>query len=392
MSDGEIRGPSRGWLRSRIGYPLLFISAAVGIVALLLSSESEIETTSGEAYAIGVRTLEVVPTLVNLRVESEGTVQPSASTQLIAQVAGEIIEVDEALRAGGRFAKGQLLLRIDPQDYDNLYARALATLERAEVEARYFDAERIRLRTLAEQNMVSESQLTEIERAAGVATASLADAQVQVEAARLDLVRTEIRAPYDGRVASEQVDVGQFLQRGGVIADLYATNQLEIRLPLANSQLAFLDRSLVATGVYPAGSEPAVQLAADYAGELHRWSGKLVRSEGAIDRQSRVVYVVVQVDNPTSDRGVDLPVGLFLRATIAGITVADAMLVPRSAIREDDQVLVVAPDNTLRFRRIGILRYQGEYAVVTEGLQAGELLCVSTLQYVVEGMPVTVIR
>ena len=142
----------------------------------MLSSESEIATTSGEAYAIGVRTLEVVPTLVNLRVESEGTVQPSASTQLIAQVAGEIIEVDEALRAGGRFAKGQLLLRIDPQDYDNLYARALATLERAEVEARYFDAERIRLRTLAEQNMVSESQLTEIERAAGVATASLADA------------------------------------------------------------------------------------------------------------------------------------------------------------------------------------------------------------------------
>jgi len=81
-----------------------------------------------------------------------------------------------------------------------------------------------------------------------------------------------------------------------------------------------------------------------------------------------------------------------LKATITGITVADAVLVPRSAIREDDQVLVVAPDNTLRFRRIGILRYQGEYAVVTEGLQAGELLCVSTLQYVVEGMPVTVTR
>lgn len=389
MSDDEIRGPSRGWLRRRLGYPLAFILCAAVIVALLLGSESKLETTSGANLPIAVRTLDIVPETVTLHVRSEGTVQPETQTLLVAQVAGEIIQVTPALKAGGRFAAGDLLLRIDPRDYDNHYARARAALERAEVEATYFDAERARLRKLAEQDMVSESQLTDVERAAGVATANLADARVQVESARLDLVRTEIRAPYSGRVASEQVDTGQFIQRGGIIAEVYATSRLEVRLPLANSQLGFLDRTILETGVYDAGAAPAVKLFAEYGGELQTWQGKLARSEGTIDRLSRVVYVVAQVDNPVSDKGIDLPVGLFLEAEIAGITVDNATVIPRSSIREGDNVLIVTPDNTLQFRRIDVLRYEGDAAVVTAGLTSGERICISPLQFVVEGMPVT---
>ena len=392
MNSEEVRGPSRAWLRQRLGYPLAFIAAAIVIVALLLNSGSELETTSEESVAYAVRAQTIMPKAITLQVNSEGTVQPGARTSLVTQVAGEVIEVAEALKAGGRFAKGDLLLRIDPQDYDNLYARALALLERAEIEAAYYDAERTRLRTLAEKNMVSESQLREIERAAGVATANLADAKVQVKTARLDLVRTEIRAPYEGRVASEQVDIGQFVQRGSVIADLYATNHLEVRLPLANSELEFIDRAIIETGVYLEGNAPEVRLQADYAGERHSWQGKLVRSEGSIDRQSRVVYVVARVDQPVSDRGIDLPVGLFLNAEIVGITIPSAVLIPRSAIRDGGRVLIITSDNQLAFRNINILRYQGEYAVVTTGLTAGERLCVSPLQFVVEGMPVTVVN
>jgi RND family efflux transporter MFP subunit len=212
---------------------------------------------------------------------------------------------------------------------------------------------------------------------------------VQLSNTQLNLSRTEIKAPYDGRVASEQVDIGQFIARGGVIAQLYATEQLEVRLPLADSQLGFLDPLILETGIYTYSAAPRVSLSASYAGKKHGWNGKLLRSEGAIDRQSRVVYVVAQVDDPKSQHGIDLPVGLFLEAKISGITVENAAVIPRSAVREGNRVLVISSDNTLHFRQIEVLRYENEHAVVTSGLTAGERICLSPLQYVVDGMSVT---
>ena len=391
MSNKDIRGPSRAWLRQRIAYPFVFIAVAAAITAILLSSETQVDTTVGENKAIALRSLDITLKPSVLSGHAEGTGQPSIRTNLVAQVSGEVIRVNDALRAGGRFYAGDSLITIDPQDYEHAHSQAMAKLQRAEAEADYFVAENARLIALSEQDMVSESQLRAAQRSAGVAQATLTDAQVQLSKAALDLRRTVIRAPYDGRVASEQVDIGQFVQRGGVIAELYATEQLEVRLPLADRQLGFLDPIILETGIYPNGSAPEVTLIASYAGKKHRWNAKLVRSEGAIDRQSRVVYVVAQVDNPKSQHGIDLPVGLFLKAEITGVTIENTALIPRSAIREGDRVLVIDIDNTLHFRKVEVLRYENEHAVVTSGLTAGEKICLSPLPYVVDGMPVTLV-
>lgn len=391
MSDEDIRGPSREWLRRRVVYPLAFIAAAAVITAILLDSKPQIDTTTGENNAIAVRTLEIKLEPVVLSVRSEGTVQPSIQSNLVAQVSGEIIGVSDALRSGGRFYSDDLLLSIDPQDYENAHSQALANLQRAEVEADYFAAENQRLIALSQQNMVSESQLRAAGRSAGVAKAALADAKVQLSTAQLNLARTTIRAPYKGRVASENVDIGQFVQRGGTIAELYATEQLEVRLPLANRQLGFLDPTILEGGIYTPSTAPRVTLTADYAGKQHRWNAELVRSEGRIDQQSRVVYVVAQVNNPQSQYEVDLPVGLFVKAEIAGVTVDNAAIIPSSAVREGNRILVVSPENTLHARTVEVLRYENERAVVTSGLLAGEKICLSPLQYVVDGMPVTLV-
>ena len=318
--------------------------------------------------------------------------QPSIRTNLVAQVSGEVVSVSDALRAGGRFEKGDLLLNIDSRDYDHANAQAAAHLQRSQVEAQYFIAENERLIALSRNDMVSESQLRAAERSAGVAQAALTDARAQLNNTQLNLTRTEIKAPYHGRVASEQVDIGQFVQRGGVIAQLYATEQLEVRLPLADRQLGFLNPLILETGIYSEATAPKVALSADYAGKRHQWNAKLVRSEGVIDKQSRVVYVVAQIDNPKSQLGVDLPVGLFLNAEIMGNTIENAAVIPRSAIREGNRVLVLSENNTLHFRSVDILRYEDGQAIVASGLRSGEKICLSSLQYVVEGMPVTPIN
>ena len=320
--------------------------------------------------------------------KSEGTVQAAVGSALVAQVTGEVLYVTPNLNAGGRFAEGESLLRIDARDYESALASAEAQVERARVEAQFFDAEWRRLEQLSSDKMVSESQRRDAERAARVSEATIKDAEAQLSRARLDLERTHIRAPFNGRVSREQVDVGQFVQRGTELAAIYGTDTLQVRLPLADSQLAFLDPEILRSGNYPEATAPRVTLQADFAGATQRWEGALVRSEGLIDRKSRVVYLIAQVTNPVSDRGVMLPAGLFVEASITGLSVPSAVSVPRSAIREGDQVLVVDGSNTLRFRSVEILRYQDGQAIITAGLAPGETVCLSNLQFVVEGMPV----
>jgi len=388
MTENVVQGPSAQWLRSRVLYPLVIIGVALGIVVLLLRSSSSLDTSEKTPDPIVIRSQSVSLGPISLRVKSEGTVQAAVGSALVAQVTGEVLYVSPNLNAGGRFAEGESLLRIDARDYESALASAEAHLERARVEAQFFDAEWRRLEQLSSDKMVSESQRRDAERAARVSQATIKDAEAQLSRARLDLERTHIRAPFNGRVSREQVDVGQFVQRGTELAAIYGTDTLEVRLPLADSQLAFLDPEILRSGNYPEATAPRVTLQADFAGATQRWEGALVRSEGLIDRKSRVVYLIAQVTNPMSDRGVMLPAGLFVEASITGLSVPSAVTVPRSAIREGDQVLVVDGSNTLRFRSVEILRYQDGQAIITAGLAPGETVCLSNLQFVVEGMPV----
>jgi RND family efflux transporter MFP subunit len=388
MTENVVQGPSAQWLRSRVLYPLIIIGAALGLVVLLLRSSAPLDTSQKTTDPIVIRSQTVFPEPISLQVKSEGTVQAAVGSALVAQVTGEVLYVAPNLKAGGRFLEGESLLRIDPRDYESALASAEAQLERARAEAQFFDAEWRRLEQLSSDKMVSESQRRNAERGARVSQATLKDAEAQLSRARLDLERTHIRAPFNGRVSREQVDVGQFVQRGTELAAVYGTDTLEVRLPLADSQLAFLDPEILRSGNYPEAIAPRVTLEADFAGATQRWEAALVRSEGLIDRKSRVVYLIAQVTNPMSDRGVMLPAGLFVEASITGLSVPSAVSVPRSAIREGDQVLVVDGGNTLRFRSVEILRYQDGEAVITAGLAAGETVCLSNLQFVVEGMPV----
>ena len=114
-----------------------------------------------------------------------------------------------------------------------------------------------------------------------------------------------------------------------------------------------------------------------------------MRVGGEIDGKRGVLCGIAQVRVPRGEHGMDQPVGLFGRAWIAGVAVKNAAVIPRSAVREGNRVLVISSDNTLHFRQIEVLRYANESVVVTSGLATGERICLSPLQYVVDGMSVT---
>jgi multidrug efflux pump subunit AcrA (membrane-fusion protein) len=199
-------------------------------------------------------------------------------------------------------------------------------------------------------------------------------------------------------VRDERVDLGQFVSRGASIGTIYATDFVEMRLPIPDAELAYLDLPLLQARPTPEGDPPAeapvVSIHARFAGAEHEWTGRIVRTEGEIDPKSRMVHVVARVENPyavENDGRPPLAVGLFVRAEIAGPRVAGVTVVPRSAMRGEDHLMVVDADSRLWLRAVDVLRVDGEDVLLRSRLAPGERVCVSPLQAVVDGMPVRVI-
>jgi RND family efflux transporter MFP subunit len=221
------------------------------------------------------------------------------------------------------------------------------------------------------------------------ARAGLLSAEAQLERARIDLERTRIRAPYDGRVLEQNADVGQFVTVGADLGRIYATDYVEIRLPLSGRQLEFVDlpeRFRDDAGDEAAG--PAVALTARFGQTRHEWLGRVVRAEGAIDTSSRQLYVVAQVDDPYargSRGGPPLRIGQFVEAEIAGRRLEDVVVLPSAALREGGEVLVVDDASRLQRRPVNVIWGDGEQVVVDAGLEPGELVATTPMSVAANG-------
>lgn len=361
---------------------LLFLSVA----ATLMATAPVLEPANDTPAPLTVRVRTIETESIELKVHSQGSVVPSTVSQLIPEVSGRVTWTSPNLVAGGYFEAGQELARIDDLDYRNAQDRANAALKRATAEVEHAKYEYGRLRSLAERKLVSRSALENGLRAYRVTQAAFEDAQANSEQAQENVKRTVLRAPFTGLVRAENIDIGQFASRGQPIATLYANDVVEVRLPIADRQLAFLNLPPLRNGNFPEDMQPTVKLSADYGGQTREWFGKIVRAEAEIDTSSRMVQLVARVESAEDSQ--DLSVGLFVTAEIAGLAVENIVRLPRSAIRNDNQVLVVDTENRLRFRDIQPLRLYKDNVLINAGLIPGERVCVSTVQTAIEGMAV----
>lgn len=380
--------------RAKLLLPILVLVAGVAVAAAIFKARPKVERQPATAPAPLVRVVEVRLQEVHLNVFAQGTVAPRTEATLAAQVGGRIERVAREFAEGGFFRRGQTLIWIEDADYRLAVARAEAVVAQARVglEREQAEAELAR-REWAELGEGEASPLTRREPQMAEARANLAAAEAALEQARLNLARTRVQAPYEGRVRSKQADIGQFVARGTPLAAVYSTAVAEIRVPVPRAELAFLDLDL-GRGDY--GREgPEVVLSGDLGGGRQSWRGRVVRADGGFDARTRMLGLYVEVADPFNRRGAEgatvLPMGLFVEAEIEGRTVERAAVLPRAALRDGDRVLVVA-DDRLRYRRIEVLRLLSEEFVVAGGLEAGELVCVSPLEIVVDGMRVRSVR
>ena len=363
---------------------LLLIVAILAIAAALAAALAMTRLSAGPEKKdtarpdLLVEVLELQSSDVTFTVDSHGTVAPRTETALSAEVAGTIVSVAPDFVAGGLFAAGGELLRIDPTNYRIAVEQAEALLRQRQVE--YEGA-----RSLKDKGYSAEASVAAAEAALAAARAGLARA-------RIDLQRTSIRVPYAGMVRSRDADLGQFVSPGTRLGTVFATDYAEVRLPLPDHELAFV--ALPGPGTLPDAGDATglpVVLQAPRRNLIARREARITRTEGVVDDRSRVTYAVARLDDPyalASDGLAPLPIGTFVQARIAGETFSDVIRVPRSALRGANTLLFVDADNRLRVRDVEVLRTDSDFAYLAGGARAGERICLTAIEAPVNGMKV----
>ncbi len=364
------------------------------VIAIILASKEEPQQRryAPPSPEVVVRAMQREDYQVTLH--SQGAVRARTRSSLIPEVRGRIVKVSPNFQEGAFFEEGDVLLEIDDSDYLAELAMAKSALAQAELElqqetARYDQARRDweRLNPGGEA-----SELTLREPQIRQSRAAVASAQARVATAELNLERSKVTAPYAGRVLSKKVDVGQYVTTGSQLADIYAVDFAEVRLPLTASQISYLDLPSIYRGSNPAiENGPLVTLSTTVAGDTYEWEGRIVRSEGAVDERTRQIFVVAQVENPY---GASVPgrpplkVGTFVQAEIEGTTLENVFVVPRHMYRENSYVLVVDEESNLERRPVSSVWENDESIIVNKGLEEGDLLCLTDVPYALEGWQV----
>lgn len=317
---------------------------------------------------------------VTLDVSAQGEVRPRTDINLTAQVSGQIVSTSDAFVNGGAFKKGDTLIQIEDAPYRAAAAAARSRLAQEEAEA-----------ALARRDY-EDLGLDEDPTELALRIPQLEQARAEYEAARLNLERTTIRAPFDGRVRERIAGVGQYVAPGAQLGRIFSTDVAEIRLALTDNDLAKLGLpfAFTATDDNPG---PLVQMSAFIANKNHEWTGRIARTEGAIDPATRQVFAIAVVDDPygegAAEDGTPLAMGLFVDAHIVGKPYENAIVLPRSALYGRDTVYVIKDDNTLEARTVSIVSADRDTITLASGVNPGERVVTSPLRGADNGDEVT---
>ena len=368
--------------------PLFILIAFIVVAQILIGTKQAPEQKPDEVPVAIVDVTEVQQQTVSLNLPSYGVVSPKYKTQLVTEVQGRMLSISANFVAGGVVKKGDELAVIEPSDYEADLMQAQASLAQAKA-------------ALEEERAKGEVAKNDwqgydggIPPELGLRLPQLKQEQANVKfqqaalaRAQRNLERTVIRAPFDGLIKARNVDLGQYVSLGTNLGELYDTRIAEVRLPLSNNDLAYLESV--------DNPDTHVSLSADLAGKTITWQGQIIRSEGVIDAENRMVYLVAEVKDPylrnnRTEGQLPLKYGTFVTAVIKGRTVAGIVKLPRYLVR-DSQVTIVNQDNSIELRDVNVVKSDLENVYIKDSLQSGERISLTNLTNAENGQIVKVL-
>ena len=331
----------------------------------------------------------LTPKDFQVQISSNGTTTPLTQTVLTAEVGGEVIYRSKKFAEGASVIEGEILAKIDDTDLQLQYKNALLQLANAEVQYSL---------QLAEAEVAKEawdkigdgvaSDLTLKKPQLKQAQALLEVAKAQVSSAAKKLNKTEIIAPYAGRIQNVNIDLGTTIIPGQPVGAMYTSSEIEITLAVKDNDLQFLSIPMDGRKLNPS-EQASVVIESFYKGKTQSWKGKLERVDGVIDPVTRMINLIAVFKNDfiESDKP-NLPIGLFVEAKIDGITLKNIFEIPINSISKDNEVYIVDKDNQLELRKLNVLKKYSEFVIIKDGLRAGERIVTSKLSTASNGIKV----
>lgn len=368
--------------------PVVVVLASVTFAAIITRLRPEPEKQTPVANYPKVELYDIAAEPLRIAIEAQGTVQPRQQTRLTARVSGHIEWVSPDFYEGGSFAAGETLLRLDPLPYESALAEARSRLALAEsaLLQEQEAAEQARLDWAAVGTGEPNPLVLRVPQLAK-AKADLEASRVSLKMAQENLSYTEIKAPYDGRVQAKHVDVGQAITaQATILGEIFSTEAMEVPLSISLDDLAYIQ---------PLGGEaenagkPLVYLRREIAGVRHTWVAYLDRTAASVDQRTRMITAYARMDPPfISDNGTVLTPGSFVSATIEGKEIESAKRIPRAALHPGNIIYRLVEDNRLESAQVEVIRTDANWAIVTDGIDSGDQLCLTPLLFFIEGMKV----
>lgn len=341
-------------MQNKLVLPIGIVLAGIAVIAVLFYAKPKPEPAppTEEAGHLKISVVAAKPQTQRLVVNAFGTVLPKREIDLVAQVSGQIMSVEPAFIDGGYFVAADTLIQIDDRDYKAAYLAARAREAEAEkVLAEEHGRSRQAKKEWRDLGNENANDLFLRKPQLAAAQANLESARGEVARAELNLERTKITVPFDGRIKQTYADLGQFVTMSTRLATVYDSTAVEIRLPLTEKQAALVNLPLNASIAREDLS--TVIIKGSVAGVDHEWTGVLARTDAFVDEKSRMYYAVVEVKDPFAD--VPLLPGLFVEAEIQGKELENVIILPRSSIFERNKVLIVDAENKTQTREVKTL-------------------------------------
>ena len=387
MNNNDAKKKHLKWI-----LPLLILLIAVLGAMATVKSRKPPEKIPQTNLGLLVETIRVVRQSANAVVDATGTVEPLHEISLVAEVNGKLTGVTPRFVEGGFFRKGEKLLEIDPRDYRLAIQKAEAELART----------RTALQTEEELSGIAQRDWEQLELPdkgtpgalvlrqphLDSAKAALTAAEATLELARLNLARTQIVAPFNGRLRSKSVDLGEYVRNGTPLGTFAGTDHAEIIVPLPLADLRWLE--IPSAGSNKRGSNCTVST--QIGAQRYRWQGSVSRSFGEIDKTSRMAKIAIRVDDPyrlseqQAAHGMPLSNGLFVEIEIEGVPLDEVASIPRSALREGDVVWLADEHDLLEIRPVRVLRRQKQNLLIDQGLEGGERLILTNISGSASGL------
>lgn len=385
--------PDRGFLPllMRAAVPLGILGSGVAAYLILSVEPRKAQITPATQQAIRTRVSELRVREYPVVIRTHGIVRSHDEVALSAQVSGLITHFNPAFEAGSYFAEGDVLVGLEPNDYRIAVAVAEARLLGAKAALQLATLNHERNLKVFSEKLIPEAEVDRTSAVRSQAAAEVDSATAQVERANRDLGRTQIRAPFAGRVRQKSVGLGQSVGPGTPLGTVFAVDFAEVRLPIAGRELQFLDLP------ERAGDSPLdVELRDAVNGASKTsWKAKIVRTEGALDDNSLELFAIARVEDPFGLRSGHPPlrIGQPVTASIAGKTLTNVVALPRQAVRQLDQVVFVSRA-TLTLKPMTVVPvWSDEESIIVPGsvLDDGMLLAMTHLVYAPNGARVEII-